>query len=111
MQRMPGSQLCFGQEGVEEWDIPAARQKRKNDYWGLSCSGGGSEIPTRRCTVDLLGICQQVPQIPTSSLAQEDVLLWNGAGHQQVNAANGGQYITAVDPGVVAPQAVFWRWP
>lgn len=39
MQRLPGSQLCSGHEGVEERDILAARQKHKSDYQGLSCRG------------------------------------------------------------------------
>lgn len=104
MQHMPGSQLCSGHDGVEEWDNPAASWKCKNDHRGLSCSGAGGEILTtrsakgaisaqlpRESTANLLGICQQVPQISTSFLAEEDVLLWNGTGHQQVSAANGGQ--------------------
>lgn len=39
MQHLPGSQLFSGHEGVEEWDILAARQKHKNDHQGLSCRG------------------------------------------------------------------------
>lgn len=68
-----------------------------------------TELP-RESTADLLGICQQVPQIPTSSLAEEDVLLRNGAGHKKANVVSGGQHSTAVHPGRVAPQALFERW-
>lgn len=54
MQHLPGRQLCFGHEGVEERAILAARQKHKNDYQGLSCRGilageGGGLPTTRRC--------------------------------------------------------------
>lgn len=69
-----------------------------------------AELP-RESTADLLGICQPVPQINTS-LAEEEVLLRNGAGHQEAYAAaSGGQLSTAVHPRGVAPQALFETWP
>lgn len=54
MQLLPGSQLCSGHGGVEEQDIPAARQKHKNDYQGFGCREvlgreGGGLPTTRRC--------------------------------------------------------------
>lgn len=69
-----------------------------------------AELP-RESTADLLGIHQQVPQIPTSSLAEEDVLLGNGAGHQEADVASGGQRSTAARSGGAAPQALFDTWP
>lgn len=68
-----------------------------------------AELP-RKSTADLLGICEQVPQIHTSSLAEEEVLLRNGAGHQEAYAAaSGGQLSTAVHPRGVDSQALFER--
>lgn len=70
-----------------------------------------AQLP-RESTADLLGICQQVPQINTSSLPEEEILLRNGAGHQEAYAApSGGQLSTAVHPRGVASQALFERWP
>lgn len=122
MQRLPGSQLCSGHDGVEERDILAARQKHKNDCQGLSCrgvlGGGGGGLPTtRRCRrVQSLPSFQEKAQQTcwasvSRSLAEEDVLLRNGAGHQEINVASGGQHSTAGHPGGVAPQALFERWP
>jgi len=121
MRRLPGSQLCSGRAGHPRCEAEAQRlsgprqqqRSRRRRRWAPNerntpTGAISAELPGES-TADLLG--QQVPQIPTSSLAEEDGLLRNGAGHGKAEAASGGHHGTAVRPGRVAAQALFERRP
>lgn len=78
-ESLPGPQLQGLSGGRRTWDPNKKMQK------GVI----SSELP-RETATDLLGICQQVPQISTS-VAEEDVLLRGWSPRDQC-AASGKQH-------------------
>lgn len=79
-ESLPGPQLQGLSVGRRKWDPNKKMQK------GVI----SSELP-RETTADLLGICQQLPRIPTS-VAEEDVLLRRGWSPRDQCAASGKQH-------------------
>lgn len=93
MQQLPGSQLCSGHEqGKSRMSLQqhestriTARASAAVAFWGRRTWNPNNKIQkgaislelSRETTADLLSICQQVPQIPTS-VGEGDVLLRKG---------------------------------
>lgn len=93
MQHLPGSQLCSGHErgksGMslrqDESTRITVRASAAGAFWDKRTWDPNKKIQkgaislelSRETTADLLNICQQVPQIPTS-VGEGDVLLRKG---------------------------------